>query len=133
MPLGVLSAGLPVLPDVSCSRREYEKDRDRLIHEVTDKLGFPVFVAVLSAAYSRVMNGVFYGGTTLLGSLTSIACGNPDRVRELAACSGEERFYTATGFAERMTGDHQGEVYEFLDAETAAALLFGITRLRRAI
>ena len=37
-------AGLPVLPDVSCSRREYEKDRDRLIQEVTDKLGFPVFV-----------------------------------------------------------------------------------------
>ena len=97
------------------------------------QLGFPVFIAVLSAAYNRIMNGVFYGGATLLGSLTSSACGNPDKVREFAARSGEDRFYTATGFAERMTGDHRGEVYEFLDAETAAALLFGINRLQKAM
>ena len=37
-------ADLPVLPGVSCSRREFEKDRKAFLSVVEKELGFPVFI-----------------------------------------------------------------------------------------
>ncbi len=96
------------------------------------QLGFPVFVAVLSAAYCCIVDGVFYGGTTLLGGMTSAACNDPDSIQALAERSGEKVFYTAVGFSERLVRNHSGEVCEFLNAETAATFLFG-NKLRNAV
>ena len=39
-----MGAGLPVLPGVWHSRREFEADRDGVIRDVAETLGFPVFV-----------------------------------------------------------------------------------------
>ena len=36
--------GLPVLPGEAYSRRMYEKDRENIIRDIGEKLGFPVFV-----------------------------------------------------------------------------------------
>lgn len=96
------------------------------------QLGFPVFISVISAALNCVVDGVFHGGTTLLGDLTCAACDDPDAVMSLAERSGEQQVYTARGFAERMRKDHGIKVCEFLDAETAAAVLFGIDHLKAA-
>ncbi len=97
---------------------------------VLGQLGFPVFISVLSAAYRYAVDGIFHGGTTLLGGLTCTACGDPDAVRALASESGEAYFFTAKGFSERLTREH-GEVCEFLDAATAAAFLFESTESGR--
>ena len=37
-------AGLPVLPGVAVTRREYESDAGKVIGQIRDELGFPVFV-----------------------------------------------------------------------------------------
>ena len=37
-------AGLPVLPDISCSKRQYEKEREILTARIENELGYPVFV-----------------------------------------------------------------------------------------
>ena len=93
------------------------------------QLSFPAFIAVLSAAYQRVVEGIFYGGTTLLGGLTSSGCDHPDAVMRFADRSGEKRLYTATGFSERMDQPHMTEVIELLDAEVASTLIFGASGL----
>lgn len=93
------------------------------------QLSFPAFIAVLSAAYHRVVEGIFYGGTTLLGGLTSSGCDHPDAVMRFADRSGEKRLYTATGFSERMDQPHMTEVIELLDTEVASTLIFGASGL----
>ena len=97
------------------------------------QLGFPVFIAVLSAAHKRTMNGVFYGGTTLLGGLTCSTCDSPDAVVSLIERSGGSRLFTATGFTERINYGHMLEIYEFLDSRTAATLLFRGGNLREVV
>ena len=37
-------AGLPVLPGISCSKRQFEKERETLVAQVANELGYPVFV-----------------------------------------------------------------------------------------
>ena len=93
--------------------------------DAVGQLAFPVFVAVLSAVYHRTVEGVFYGGTTLLGGLTSTGCDDPDTVMRLVDRSVSGRLYTATGFSERMEQLHTTEVCELLDARVATTLLFG--------
>ena len=78
----------------------------------------------------RKQNRVIFAATGIV--LTCAACDDPDAVMSLAECSGEPQVYTARGFAERMRKDHGIKVCEFLDAETAAAVLFGIDHLKAA-
>ena len=92
-----------------------------------------MFIAVLSAAHKRTMNGVFYGGTTLLGGLTCSTCDSPDAVVSLIERSGGSRLFTATGFTERINYGHMLEIYEFLDSRTAATLLFRGGNLREVV
>lgn len=90
----------------------------------TQALGFPVFVAVLSAAYNRHMDGMYYGGTSLLGGLTGCICDSPDRVIAYAEAAGVDTIYTAPGFSERIENAHNTRIVEFLDADVAYKLLF---------
>lgn len=93
------------------------------------QLGFPAFVAVASAFYKRIAQGVFYGNTTLLGGMTCVNCDDPDAVMTYADECGERRVYTATGFSERLKGSHQASAVEVLDAGVALSLLFGASGL----
>ena len=93
-------------------------------------LSFPLFVAILSAAYHCDMEGIYYGETTMLGGMSNTACGNPDAILRHADQRDVKRVYTATGFSERLKNPHSAEVVEFLDAETAATILLGNAALK---
>ena len=67
---------------------------------------------------------MYYGCTTLLGGLTCNACDSPDAILKFADENGIARVFTGTGFSERVCSPHRAEICEFIDAKTAAALIF---------
>lgn len=88
------------------------------------QLSFAAFIAILSAVHNRMVEGVFHGCVTLLGSLTCTACNNPDAVLHYADKRALGCIYTAVGFTERVVQSHRTEIVEFLNAKAASALLF---------
>ena len=93
--------------------------------DAVGQLSFPAFIATLSAASNQIIDGVFHGCATLLGSLTCTSCNNPDAVLNYADRRGFDRIYTAVGFSERVKQSHQTEIFEFLNTNAATALVFG--------